>query len=323
MAKPRIFISSTFYDLSQTRIDLDQFIESLGYESVRNEEGDIPYGKDEELQNYCYKEINNIDILVSIIGSRYGSPAVKEDKDKGKNYSVTQKEIQKAIELNKQVFIFIDKRVYTEYETYLLNKGNENVRYKYVDNVNIYKFIEEIQGLTHNNNIKAFESAQEITHYLREQFAGLFKQFIREREKNAEAIVIRDIRDTAQTLHDLVEYLKEDNTDKQDEINRIIKVNHPLVTKLKALLGIKYNFYIEGLQDLSDLLKARGYKSNSNTSLSWITTNRDEKCTITIANELFEKGRLKYINPKDWNEAFLTFTKEENKPVSIDDDLPF
>ena len=47
MARPRIFISSTFYDLKQIRAELDMFIESLGYEPIRNEEGDIPYGKDE------------------------------------------------------------------------------------------------------------------------------------------------------------------------------------------------------------------------------------------------------------------------------------
>ena len=43
MAKPRIFISSTFYDLRQVRADLNMFIDSLGYDSVRNEEGNIPY----------------------------------------------------------------------------------------------------------------------------------------------------------------------------------------------------------------------------------------------------------------------------------------
>ena len=48
MAKPRVFISSTFYDLRQIRIELDKFLESMGYEPVRNEEGDIPYGKEDE-----------------------------------------------------------------------------------------------------------------------------------------------------------------------------------------------------------------------------------------------------------------------------------
>ena len=106
MAKPRIFISSTFYDLKQIRIELDRFIENLGYEPVRNEEGDIPYGKAEDLQQYCYKEIDNVDILISIIGSRYGSPATGE-----KEYSVSQKELKTALNANKQVFVFIDKNV--------------------------------------------------------------------------------------------------------------------------------------------------------------------------------------------------------------------
>lgn len=41
MAKTRIFISSTFYDLKQVRADLGSFIRSLGYDVVRNEEGNI------------------------------------------------------------------------------------------------------------------------------------------------------------------------------------------------------------------------------------------------------------------------------------------
>jgi hypothetical protein len=53
MAKPRVFISSTFYDLRQVRTDIDTFIENLGYEAVKNEDGDIPYGKEDALEEYC------------------------------------------------------------------------------------------------------------------------------------------------------------------------------------------------------------------------------------------------------------------------------
>ena len=198
MAKPRVFISSTFYDLRQIRVELDKFIEGLGYEPVRNEEGDIPYGKDEALQAYCYKEIANIDVLVSIIGSRYGSAGIIKEKEQ--EYSVSQLELKTALKEDKQVFVFIDKNVFTEYETYILNKNNENVIYKYVDNVNIYKFIEEIKALPHNNNIKGFETAEDITSYLREQFAGLFKQFMLDNKRVKETLIIRDIENTAKTL---------------------------------------------------------------------------------------------------------------------------
>ena len=88
MAKPRIFISSTFYDLRQIRSDIDLFIEGLGYEPIRNEEGDIPYGKEDALEEYCYKEIKSVDILISIIGGRFGSESKRE------NSSISQTELR-------------------------------------------------------------------------------------------------------------------------------------------------------------------------------------------------------------------------------------
>ncbi len=42
MARPRIFISSTFYDLRQVRYDIERSIRELGYEPVRHETGAIP-----------------------------------------------------------------------------------------------------------------------------------------------------------------------------------------------------------------------------------------------------------------------------------------
>ena len=311
MAKPRIFISSTFYDLRHIRADLDKFIESLGYEPIRNEEGDIPDGKEEELQSYCYKEISNVDILVSIIGSRYGSPASVNEHDKESHYSISQKEVKTAIENNKQVFIFIDKNVLTEYETYTLNKNNTSINYKYADSPNIYKFIDEIKSLTRNNNIKGFETVSDITNYLREQFAGLFKQSIIERERTAEQVIIQDIKDTAKVLHDLVEYLKVENVGQQDVINKIIRVNHPLVTKLKSVLGIKFNFFIDGISDLSELLKARNYRrTNDNNPYVWYKKSDNIETTILISEELFENGKLIYINSSEWKDSMLTIEQK-------------
>lgn len=312
MAKPRIFISSTFYDLRQIRAELDKFIESLGYEPVRNEEGDIPYGKENELQTYCYKEIENVDVLVSIIGSRYGS---KSSVDASKEYSVSQQELKTAIQNNRQVFIFIDKNVLTEYETYSLNKEKADIAYKYVDNVNIYKFIEEIKSLSRNNNIKAFETVDDITSYLKEQFAGLFKQFFVDVDRSIEINTIRELTETAKVLHDLVDYLKEDSKDKDEEISKIIKVNHPIVSQLKAMLGIRYNIYIERKDDLFALLRAYGYKQDNHL---WKRETNDKIYTIEVSEEIFESGRLKYFRTAEWNENFIK-KNVENK----EDDLPF
>lgn len=320
MAKPRVFISSTYYDLRQIRNELDRFIETMGYEPVRNEEGDIPYGKDEALQDYCYKEISNVDILISIIGSRYGSKS--NDPDKEKEYSVSQKELKTAIENDKQVFIFIDKNVLTEYETYCVNKDNTQMNYRFVDNPAIYKFIDEIKVLSHNNNIKEFETVENITRYLKEQFAGLFRQFIHDAEQRKTQVVFDDLQKTVQMLHDLVDILQKNKADKTDDINRVIKLNHPLIAKLKEALNCKFNIYIEGKTDLNYLLSAYGYKSTGIEG-QWQRTLNNKNCTLTISSNLFdEDGLLKYINPASWNSSYFEF-RVEDISNSESDDLPF
>lgn len=105
MAKPRIFISSTFYDLRHIRTDLERFIRDLGFDPVMNERGAIPYGKSEALEEYCYREIRNCDILIHLVGGRYGSQSKEEP------YSISQMELKVARELQKQVYICIERTV--------------------------------------------------------------------------------------------------------------------------------------------------------------------------------------------------------------------
>lgn len=250
MAKPRIFISSTFYDLRQIRSDIDLFIEGLGYEPIRNEEGDIPYGKEDALEEYCYKEIKSVDILISIIGGRFGSESKRE------NSSISQIELKTAIKENKQIYVFVEKNVLSEYETYLLNKEN-SINYKFVDNVKIYQFIEEIKNLKVNNNIKGFETASDITRYLKEQFAGLFQRFLEEQTKIKEVSLIMNLERTSQNLNKLVTFLSEQNKGQTEDINRILMINHLLIGALREKLNIPYNFYIEGVNDLMKLYGAQ------------------------------------------------------------------
>jgi hypothetical protein len=43
MARPRVFVSSTYFDLKDLRSSLDQFIKTLGFEAVLSEKGNIAY----------------------------------------------------------------------------------------------------------------------------------------------------------------------------------------------------------------------------------------------------------------------------------------
>lgn len=320
MAKPRVFISSTFYDLKQTRAELDLFLDQLGYEPVRNEEGDIPYGKDDALEDYCYKEIKSVDILISIIGGRYGSESKKHDS------SVSQMEIRAALAENKQVYLFIDKNVLSEYETYLLNKESE-IKFRYVDDKRIYNFIEEIKTLKANNNIKGFDTVSDITKYLKEQLAGLFQRFLQEQTRVKEVNLIKGIEKTAQTLNRLVNFLSDQNKDQAEEITRILMISHPLTESIKNYMNIKYNFYIEGADDLKEYMKAYGYyladEGPFQESFVFQKEHSNSRYTLIVSTDLFdEEKRLKFYRKTDWNPDWCLYNVE-NLETDDEDDLPF
>ncbi len=322
MAKPKLFLSSTFYDLRQIRTDLDLFVENLGYDIIRNEEGDIPYGKDEALEEYCYKEIKGIDILISIIGGRYGT------ESKRGNNSISQLELKTALKENKQVYIFIEKNVLSEYETYMLNKDRE-ISYRFVDDKRIYNFIEEIKSLPNNNNIKGFETASDISKYLKEQFAGLFQRFLEEQTRIKEVSLIQNLEKTAQTLNKLVNFLSDENKDKDYEINKILMINHPFTEDLKSKLDIPYNFYIEGFSDFTALMKARFFKMIDNNYgqddgidlfYKFVKKQKGKVYTLLVNQEVFdEDNRLRFIRRTDWSDSFIEYYIEDDD----DDDLPF
>lgn len=324
MAKPRVFISSTFYDLKQVRADLKIFIEGLGYTTVDNNQGDIPYGKDEELDKYCYKEISNIDIFVSIIGGRFGSESSSIN-----NASISQAELKTALANNKQIYIFIDKNVLAEYETYLLNKDNDNVKYKHIDDIRIYKFIEEIKGLKINNNIASFETTSDIIKYLREQFAGLFQNLLENQNRVKEVRLIEALERTTSNLNTLVTYLSETNKDKETEVSAILMTQHPLIEDLKKHLGIKYNFYITSFEDLKKLMLARGYTLNSRnqydpatgiTYSEWSKNFKKREIYISVARDIFdEHDRLIFFLKSNWNDNYVQYIIK--KTNDNDDDI--
>lgn len=183
MAKPRVFVSSTFYDLKHIRSSLENFIESLGFEPVLSEKGHIAYTHDQPLDESCYREIIGADIFVMVIGGRYGSERSGGESTKEKNFttrydSVTKQELKTAIEKDIPVFIFIEKPVYADYETYLQNKDKPTIRYAHVDSINTLILIDDILRMPRNNPVHQFEKYGEIEDWLRLQWAGTFRELL-------------------------------------------------------------------------------------------------------------------------------------------------
>jgi hypothetical protein len=168
MVKPRIFVSSTYYDLKHIRDSLESFIENIGYEAVLFEKGKIPYNHKSPLDESCYSEIANCHMFILIIGGRYGSPSSEEGNETDEicqmYKSVTMKEYQSARDKDIPIFIFVEKNVYSEYHTYKMNiKNPSKVNYAYVDNVNVFKLLDEISSQTRNNSVKEFEEFGDIS----------------------------------------------------------------------------------------------------------------------------------------------------------------
>lgn len=228
MAKPRIFISSTFYDLKHIRSSLENFIESLGYDPILSEKGSIAYNPDIPLDESCYKEAQSCDIYILIIGGRYGSPATNEkmmsENDFHHRYeSITKMEYESAIKMEIPTYILIEKNVRSEYETFKKNLDNDNIKYAHVDSVNIFHFITEIMNQPKNNPIHLFEKHNEIETWLKQQWAGLFQGLIKERKNKKElselSYEIKELSDINKTLKRyLEEIVSKTNKENGDEI---------------------------------------------------------------------------------------------------------
>lgn len=322
MAKPRVFISSTYYDLKQTRQNLAQFIQSLGYEPVRNETGDIPYGNKEELEKYCYKEVGNVDIFVSIIGGRFGTEA------DGSQWSISNEELRTALKENKQVYIFIEKAVDNEYRTYLKNKSKPDVEYNYVDNIKIYQFLEEIHKLTTNNNIKTFESSGEIQEYLKEQFAGLFQSFLDSNAKSRDIILSKQLEELSDRFEKLYNRYEITRGGIETSLHATQYVNHPVVVRISSILGLQYGVWFDDLNKLNSLLTTHGWESSGDNNEFYLwshdTSIESTNDVIYVSKSLFDENKILRAPDLNMNVDDFVYKKSEDiKIIDDSNDLPF
>lgn len=305
MAKPRIFVSSTFYDLRQIREDLERFILEMGYESVRNETGAIAYSREQAPESSAYREVELCDIIVTIIGGRFGSESREHE-----GLSITQKELLTALEKGVQVFIFIEQNVLSEFSTYRINKDNKTVKYRFVDDVRIFEYIEMLYGLPKNNAIAPFQTGKEIVEYLRAQWAGLFQRFLTEQKRASEVKILEEMKTVSSTLQQTVKFLTEERKNKDDAIEQILLLNHPAFQDFNKLLNAGYRVSFINIEELTKWLHARGFrplpkdKFDADSQYEW--QNDKEKKYLKITEPIFDdSGNLKYYYPGQWKSSWV------------------
>lgn len=325
MAKPRVFISSTYYDLRAIRADLERYIREHGFEPVLNERGHVPFHAEKHLEDACYKEIELSDILVSIIGGRYGTESREEP------YSISQKELKTALELGKPVYIFVEKNVLAEYRTYVKNKDVKGITFASVDDPRTYHFLEEVHALPLPQPMAAFETARDITDYLQGQWAGLFQRLLQESARYREVQYLQDIRSTLDTLNKLVSYLAEERKMGDTAIKDILLSSHPLLLRLRKLLNVQYRVYFVNRKEMNAWLAARSCEAvppeewDNPDYMEWIWKGVEPRKILKVKDDLFEEdGKLRVLTPDEWNDKFASLSDFPTKPEEVtSEEIPF
>lgn len=194
MTALKVFISSTCYDLQQIRLDLGEFIESLGFEPILSESDSFPVDPLLKTAENCLERVDtHADILVLIVGGRYGSIS-----DTGR--SITNREYLHARAKGIPVYVFVLKSTLS-----LLDVWRENPDADYRKVVQSPKLFEFVSSMRDDGNVWTFpfETAQDITSTLRKQLAYLCGDALRFRTRVHAAGLpesLRKLSAAAQTL---------------------------------------------------------------------------------------------------------------------------
>lgn len=199
MPVPRIFVSSTCYDLQEIRYNLRDFIKGFNYEPVMSEFGDIFFDYKQHVQDSCINEIKKCQMYVLIIGNNYGSVYYKQESNSRSQDSITLKEFKESLELQLPKHIFINRFVNYDYKNYrrALNERlkkffdeNEveenNVEQKKQEIIieynkkypfpqrsyqHLFGFLDIIYEQKNNNAVYEFENGIDIQMQLKQQWA--------------------------------------------------------------------------------------------------------------------------------------------------------
>jgi hypothetical protein len=199
MAVPRIFISSTCYDMAEIRDSLTSFCQGFGFETVLSDRGDVFYHPDLHTHEACVGEVANCHMLVLVVGGRFGGTYIAD-----KSKSITNAEYEAARAQNVPVFAFVKQDVLNDHNVWQKNKDkafSKEIAYPSIERqehaLDIFNFIDVVRLSEVNNGFFGFRVARDLEDLLRKQIAGMFFDFLTRRN------ISKQIQSTSDAVNSL------------------------------------------------------------------------------------------------------------------------
>lgn len=303
MATPRVFVSSTYYDLKYVRERLERFIKSYNMEPVLFEYDKVYFNPNSTPTSSCYKEIEGCHLVLLIIGGRYGSIDKENEKDLyDKEYvSVTQNEYRTAVEKGVPTMVFVDRNVYADYKTFQKNKNVDipaKFQFAHVDDIKVFEFISKVEL----NTIKTFDNVEDVEKYFANQISGMLYEYLVGLQNNKESkkikTAVEEIKTVSNSMQNMINSIAEKVLGAQDK-----KYQEALFEQKKSLV----DFFLEGL----------GQNVNWGTWDFDVPKEKIEELKTIFVSTILNRERISAIMQiPDLQARYLSFDELNNECVN-------
>ena len=343
MAKPRIFISSTCFDLNDARSELTDFLEKYNFEVLNSQLNNFGVSPKKHSHTACLDQVENADFFIVIIGKRRGGTFVGSEK------SITNEEYSLAIKRGIPIIVCVDKQVDT---TLIHYKKNPTADFSsYVDDIRIYHFVEYIKSASEDNWVFQFENVNDIKNIIKSQFSyylllfskSLLKEIAKEKKVDSSKLTFAKFPSNLDNLSSK-KFKQDEETAFRNGLKELHKSLSSILTsegindnkseKLKAIWVIakygKLNWEATGLEIENDVFKDYAWSTtkgkrvsnqlkplginyeydfdedDGTTTVKLDFKNEDEDCHIALSLQTLTKDLIEKF---DNDEAFELFKK--------------
>ena len=297
MAFPSVFISSTYLDLVETRNAILSCFNKRHFNAVSMERGGISYDHNKPMDYSCYEAVKDCDMMVLVIGSRYGS-AVSDgisSTDGRTINSITKQEYLQARAVGIKILTFVKQSVIHEYYTYTNQPSAQRKLFQptFVDNLAIFDLIKEIKSLSHNNELIPYVESLEIIDKIEKEIAHLVQKGLSNTTQNTP---LKKVKINAYKLF----YARRTKNMSLTELARTVGVKRAHISSLESVKKINHDDINELpfrecdqliLEKLEDVLECRGLLSVGQDDdmlshyVNYYYINRGKKTTKNIRGD--------------------------------------